>query len=78
MILQKTVGERELVHLVVTMTNKPVLQILYKVANVFPTPEVFQNGAGPTSWTFAAGSYNYPFQFKVSCLLCLSRSEVLF
>lgn len=41
------------------------MQILYKVATVFPTPGVMQNGSPAPSYTFAAGSYEYPFQFKV-------------
>ena len=40
-------------------------QILYKVATVFPTPGVMQNGSPAPSYTFAAGNYEYPFQFKV-------------
>ncbi|CAG8366341.1 unnamed protein product [Penicillium salamii] len=39
-------------------------QILYKVATVFPTPGVMQNGSPAPSYTFAAGNYEYPFQFK--------------
>jgi hypothetical protein len=40
------------------------VQILYKVATVFPTPAVMQTGPPATSYTFAPGSYEYPFQFK--------------
>lgn len=40
-------------------------QILYKVATVFPTPAVVQTGPAAASYTFAPGSYEYPFQFKV-------------
>lgn len=40
-------------------------QILYKVATVFPTAAVMQTGQPATSYTFAPGSYEYPFQFKV-------------
>lgn len=43
-------------------------QILYKVATVFPTPAVMQAGSPATSYTFAPGSYEYPFNFKVSYL----------
>lgn len=48
-------------------------QILYKVATVFPTPAVVQTGPAATSYTFAAGTYEYPFQFKV----CLHQSKDL-
>ncbi|CAG8145818.1 unnamed protein product [Penicillium nalgiovense] len=40
------------------------MQILYKVATVFPTPGVMQNGSPAPAYTFAAGSYEYPFEFK--------------
>ncbi|KAJ5761410.1 hypothetical protein N7533_003449 [Penicillium manginii] len=39
-------------------------KILYKVATVFPTAAVMQAGQPATSYTFAPGSYEYPFQFK--------------
>ncbi|KAJ5979921.1 hypothetical protein N7481_007219 [Penicillium waksmanii] len=39
-------------------------QILYKVATVFPTAAVMQTGQPATSYTFAPGSYEYPFHFK--------------
>ncbi|KAJ5312965.1 hypothetical protein PENANT_c018G09266 [Penicillium antarcticum] len=45
-------------------TELEVHKILYKVATVFPTPAVMQHGSPTTSYTFAAGSYEYPFQFK--------------
>ncbi|KAJ5341855.1 Arrestin-like N-terminal [Penicillium brevicompactum] len=45
-------------------TELEVHKILYKVATVFPTPGVMQNGSPAPSYTFAAGSYEYPFQFK--------------
>ncbi|KAJ5621965.1 hypothetical protein N7528_005197 [Penicillium herquei] len=45
-------------------TELEVHKILYKVATVFPTPAVVQTGPAATSYTFAAGSYEYPFQFK--------------
>ncbi|OQE29566.1 hypothetical protein PENSTE_c002G02753 [Penicillium steckii] len=41
-----------------------VHKILYKVATVFPTAAVMQTGSPATSYTFAPGSYEYPFQFK--------------
>lgn len=41
------------------------MQILYKVATVFPTPGVMQNESPAPTYTFAAGSYEYPFEFKV-------------
>lgn len=44
------------------------IQILYKVVTVFPTPGVMQTGSPATSYTFAPGSYEYPFNFKVSYL----------
>ncbi|KAJ5389164.1 uncharacterized protein N7496_000232 [Penicillium cataractarum] len=49
-------------------TELEVHKILYKVATVFPTPGVMQTGSPATSYTFAPGSYEYPFNFKVSCL----------
>lgn len=45
------------------------MQILYKVATVFPTPGVMQNGSPAPAYTFAAGSYEYPFEFKVKSLV---------
>ncbi|KAJ5730972.1 uncharacterized protein N7483_005480 [Penicillium malachiteum] len=45
-------------------TELEVHKILYKVATVFPSPAVVQTGPAATSYTFAAGSYEYPFQFK--------------
>ncbi|KAJ5189845.1 hypothetical protein N7491_008112 [Penicillium cf. griseofulvum] len=45
-------------------TELEVHKILYKVATVFPTPGVMQNGSPAPSYTFAAGSYEYPFEFK--------------
>lgn len=44
------------------------MQILYKVATVFPTPGVMQNESPAPTYTFAAGSYEYPFEFKVKRL----------
>lgn len=44
------------------------MQILYKVATVFPTPGVMQNESPAPTYTFAAGSYEYPFEFKVKSL----------
>jgi hypothetical protein len=38
------------------------------VATVFPTPAVMQTGSPATAYTFAPGSYEYPFSFKVSYL----------
>ncbi|KAJ5096314.1 hypothetical protein NUU61_005670 [Penicillium alfredii] len=45
-------------------TELEVHKILYKVATVFPTPGVMQQGSPATSYTFAPGTYEYPFQFK--------------
>ncbi|OOQ87381.1 arrestin (or S-antigen), N-terminal domain protein [Penicillium brasilianum] len=45
-------------------TELEVHKILYKVATVFPTPAVMQTGSPATSYTFAPGSYEYPFNFK--------------
>jgi hypothetical protein len=45
-------------------TELEVHKILYKVATVFPTAAVMQSGSPASSYTFAAGSYEYPFQFK--------------
>lgn len=41
------------------------MQILYKVVTVFPTPAIFNPDSPNTAYTFAAGSYEYPFEFKV-------------
>lgn len=41
------------------------MQILYKVVTVFPTPAIFNPESPNTTFTFAAGSYEYPFEFKV-------------
>ncbi|KAJ5698160.1 hypothetical protein N7462_000165 [Penicillium macrosclerotiorum] len=48
-------------------TELEVHKILYKVATVFPSLAVLemQSGTSPTSYTFAAGSYEYPFHFKL-------------
>lgn len=46
-------------------TEAEIHKILYKVVNVFPTPDLCQTGPGPSSWTFASGAYEYPFQFKI-------------
>ncbi|KAB8216791.1 hypothetical protein BDV33DRAFT_178328 [Aspergillus novoparasiticus] len=45
-------------------TEIEVHKILYKVLNLFPTPAVFNENTPNTVWTFAAGTYEYPFQFK--------------
>ncbi|KAJ6151800.1 hypothetical protein N7470_006928 [Penicillium chermesinum] len=45
-------------------TELEVHKILYKVATVFPTAAVMQGGNPAPSYTFAAGSYDYPFEFK--------------
>lgn len=45
-------------------TEIEVHKILYKVVNLFPTPAVFNKSTPNTVWTFAAGTYEYPFQFK--------------
>ncbi|KAG0153015.1 hypothetical protein PDIDSM_1974 [Penicillium digitatum] len=45
-------------------TELEVHKILYKVATVFPTPGVMQKGSPTPAYTFAAGSYEYPFEFK--------------
>ncbi|KAJ5300497.1 Chitinase II [Penicillium atrosanguineum] len=45
-------------------TELEVHKILYKVETVFPTAAVMQSGSPASSYTFAAGSYEYPFQFK--------------
>lgn len=42
-----------------------ISQLLYKVVTVFPTPEVFNSKTPNTAYTFASGTYEYPFQFKV-------------
>ncbi|KAJ5273872.1 hypothetical protein N7478_008997 [Penicillium angulare] len=46
-------------------TELEIHKILYKVATVFPTPAVVQTGPAAASYTFAPGSYEYPFQFKL-------------
>ncbi|KAH1758096.1 hypothetical protein KXX09_002832 [Aspergillus fumigatus] len=45
-------------------TELEVHKILYKVETLFPTPAVFNQRTQNTSYTFAAGTYEYPFQFK--------------
>ncbi|PYH42212.1 arrestin (or S-antigen), N-terminal domain protein [Aspergillus saccharolyticus JOP 1030-1] len=45
-------------------TEIEVHKILYKVATVFPTPEVFNSKTPERVYTFARGSYEYPFKFK--------------
>ncbi|OJJ48107.1 hypothetical protein ASPZODRAFT_1516368 [Penicilliopsis zonata CBS 506.65] len=45
-------------------TELEVHKILYKVLAVFPTPEVLQAGSPGTAYTFAPGTYEYPFRFK--------------
>ncbi|KAK1150013.1 hypothetical protein N8T08_003571 [Aspergillus melleus] len=45
-------------------TELEVHKLLYKVVTVFPTPEVFNSKAPNTTYTFASGTYEYPFQFK--------------
>ncbi|PLN80545.1 hypothetical protein BDW42DRAFT_170641 [Aspergillus taichungensis] len=44
-------------------TELEVHKLLYKVESVFPTPGVLNQSPG-TTYTFAAGTYEYPFQFK--------------
>ncbi|KAL2222309.1 hypothetical protein M432DRAFT_218375 [Thermoascus aurantiacus ATCC 26904] len=44
-------------------TELEVHKLLYKVATVFPTPEIFPPGSNAV-YTLAAGYYEYPFQFK--------------
>ncbi|EYE94944.1 arrestin (or S-antigen), N-terminal domain protein [Aspergillus ruber CBS 135680] len=46
-------------------TELEVHKILYKVVTVFPTPAIFNPESPNTTFTFAAGSYEYPFEFKV-------------
>jgi hypothetical protein len=38
---------------------------LYKVLTVFPAPEVQESGAANAHYTVSAGTYEYPFRFKV-------------
>lgn len=45
-----------------------MMQILYKVESLFPTPAIFNPSNPHTAYTFASGSYEYPFQFKVGLL----------
>ncbi|KAJ5681472.1 Arrestin-like N-terminal [Penicillium maclennaniae] len=52
------------VHSEKKITELEVHKILYKVATVFPTAAVMQSGSPASSYTFAAGSYEYPFEFK--------------
>jgi hypothetical protein len=42
-----------------------LFQLLYKVATVFPTPELQQSASKGSSFTLQAGNYEYPFRFKV-------------
>ncbi|GAB1213903.1 hypothetical protein ATERTT37_003056 [Aspergillus terreus] len=45
-------------------TELEVHKLLYKVLTLFPTPAVFNAEKPTTVYTFAAGTYEYPFQFK--------------
>ncbi|PYI32819.1 S-antigen, N-terminal domain protein [Aspergillus indologenus CBS 114.80] len=45
-------------------TEIEVHKLLYKVATVFPTPEVFNSKTPERVYTFAKGTYEYPFKFK--------------
>jgi hypothetical protein len=45
-------------------------RILYKVEKVFPTPALMQSTAAK-SFSLQAGSYDYPFSFKVCSRLVL-------
>ncbi|KAL2830091.1 hypothetical protein BJY01DRAFT_227553 [Aspergillus pseudoustus] len=46
-------------------TELEVHKLLYKVTDLFPDSTLIGNPSNPTtSWTFAAGKYEYPFQFK--------------
>jgi hypothetical protein len=45
-------------------TELEVHKILYKVETLFPTAAVFNQTTQNTSYTFAAGTYEYPFRFK--------------
>ncbi|PWY77105.1 hypothetical protein BO70DRAFT_264243, partial [Aspergillus heteromorphus CBS 117.55] len=45
-------------------TEIEVHKILYKVVTVFPSPGVFNASAPDKAYTFARGTYEYPFQFK--------------
>lgn len=47
-------------------TELEVHKLLYKVLTLFPTPAVFNAEKPTTVYTFAAGTYEYPFQFKVA------------
>ena len=43
----------------------PSLQILYKVARVFPPPQMEVDPRGKASFLLQIGVYEYPFEFKV-------------
>ncbi|KAL2824776.1 hypothetical protein BDW59DRAFT_82494 [Aspergillus cavernicola] len=46
-------------------TELEVHKLLYKVADLFPDQALVNNQANPTTaYTFAAGTYKYPFRFK--------------
>ncbi|KAF9886416.1 hypothetical protein FE257_011448 [Aspergillus nanangensis] len=45
-------------------TELEVHKLLYQVVTLFPTPAVFNQKSPATAYTFAAGTYEYPFQFK--------------
>ncbi|KKK26830.1 hypothetical protein ARAM_003393 [Aspergillus rambellii] len=46
-------------------TELEVHKLLYKVTDLFPDPAMLRSQTSPaSSWTFAPGRYEYPFQFK--------------
>ncbi|KAL4801933.1 hypothetical protein BDV18DRAFT_147854 [Aspergillus unguis] len=46
-------------------TELEVHKLLYKVTDLFPDPKLVNTASSPaTAWTFAAGTYEYPFEFK--------------
>jgi hypothetical protein len=45
--------------------NLPLLQILYKVARVFPPPQMVVDPRAKAAFVLQIGVYEYPFEFKV-------------
>jgi hypothetical protein len=48
-----------------TSYSKFCPQILYRIAKVFPPPNMELDSKGKGVYSFAPGVYTYPFDFKV-------------
>jgi hypothetical protein len=49
----------------IAFSGLTVLQLLYKVQTVFPSPEIRREKSASSNYTLLAGQYEYPFRFKV-------------